>query len=103
MESFKVLNQQSFEMCFSDEVEGLYNLVITTKSGKEIKRAGRLSPAGATCFTQAKMEHGPTSYSDTETKFYADTLINDNIVSVSWAISRRYYEAPLSEGVFQMK
>ncbi len=89
-------------MCFTSNVEGLYALVITTKSGTEIKRAGSLTPAGATCFTQTKMEHGRSSYTDAQARFYADSLVNDNIATVEWAISRRYYEPPSDQGTFEM-
>jgi len=88
-------------MCFNQEVEGLYALVIKTRAGKEIKRAGQLLPVGATCFQELKTQHGPSSYSPEQVRFYADSLVDGNIVSVKWTISRRYYEAPSAKGEFR--
>ncbi|WP_161486710.1 hypothetical protein [Rufibacter roseus] len=101
MISFKVVDQNTFEMCFDQEVEGLYSLVITTKSGKEIKRAGQLEPAGASCFQEEKRQFSLDSYTDAQRQFLSDSLTNENIASVKWVISRRHYESPTAEGVFQ--
>ncbi|WP_210485821.1 hypothetical protein [Rufibacter aurantiacus] len=103
MTSFKVVNQKSFEMCFSGKVEGLYSLVIKTKQGKEIKKAGQLQGADRKCFTELKMQHAATSYNTSQTRFYTDSLVTSNISSVKWNIARRYYEEPFAEGEFQVK
>ncbi len=98
MTSFKVLDQKSFEMCFSQEVSGIYTLVIKMKSGKEIKKAGRLLEEDQACFTDLKMQHSVSSYTTAQKQFYADSLVNENIASIKWTVSRRYYEEPLGEG-----
>ncbi|WP_190300513.1 hypothetical protein [Rufibacter hautae] len=103
MTSFKVVNQKSFEMCFTREVEGIYSMVIKTKQGKEIKKAGRLVGGGRKCFTELKMQHAASAYNTAQTSFYTDTLVTENIASIKWNISRRYYEEPFAEGEFLNK
>ncbi|KAA6430619.1 hypothetical protein FOE74_19280 [Rufibacter glacialis] len=87
-------------MCFTDDVEGIYALVIKTKSGQEIKKAGRLTQENQNCFQELKMQHAADSYTTAQTRFYQDSLVNQNIASVKWMISRRYYEEPMAEGEF---
>jgi hypothetical protein len=103
MTSFKVLDQKSFEMCFNKEVSGIYALVIQTKSGREIKRAGRFTGEGQSCLKELKMQHSAASYTTAQKNFYADSLVNENIASVTWTVSRRYYEEPYAQGEFQKK
>ncbi|ALJ00119.1 hypothetical protein [Rufibacter tibetensis] len=103
MTSFKVLDQNKFEMCFNKEVEGIYSIVIKTKAGKEVKRAGRMMGEGKKCFQDLKMQHSTSSYTTAQTRFYQDSLINQNISSVKWNITRRYYEEPYAEGEYLIK
>lgn len=104
MVSFDVVSDSDFEMCFNEKYEGNYKVIFVTKSGKEISKEGSLilseDKEANFCSKNQKMQYSFRAYDATDTKFYKDSLTNENISFIKWELYDQDYQKPYAKGEF---